>query len=66
MRSGNYQDNITQPLLHDHDDNPTAADVIDANLDLDLDDDTESALHVPAIEKVRVAVLHPFTIKTKS
>jgi len=52
--------------LHDHDDNPTAADVIDANLDLDLDDDTESALHVPAVEKVRVAVLHPFTIKTKS
>ena len=29
-------------------------------------DDTESALHVPAIEKVHVAVLHPFTIKTKS
>jgi len=52
--------------LHDHDDNPTAANVIDANLDLDLDDDTELALHVPAIEKVHVAVLHPFMIKTKS
>ena len=58
-RSSNYQDNVTRPLLHDHDDNATAEvdpDVIDADLE---DTDSNPAVHVlPAVEKVSAVVLH--------
>ena len=57
--SGNYQDNVTWPLSHDHDDNATAKvdpDVIDADLE---DTDSDPAVHVlPAVEKVSTVVLH--------
>jgi hypothetical protein len=60
MRSGNYQDNVTQPLTRDHDNNATAdvdLDMIEA--DLDPDADIDPAMHVlPAIERVSVVMLH--------
>jgi hypothetical protein len=68
VRSGNYQDNVTRPLSHDHDDSATTnvdPDVIDG--DLDADTDADPAVHVlPAVERVRSVAVYPFTIQTKA
>jgi len=61
MQSGNYQDNITWPLIHNHNNNATDPDVID--IDLDPDANTDPVL--PTVERVSEAVLHPFVIQTK-
>jgi len=62
-RSRNYQDNITQPLSHDHDDNITDPDAI--NADLDPDTNADPAIDVfPAVERVSEAASRPFTIQT--
>ena len=52
--SGNYQDNVTTPLAHEHDDDATANNEIDEEAeDMDLDTNVEAANSVlPAIERV--------------
>ena len=56
MRSGNYQDNVTMPLLCEHDYDATAGNEAD-EIAADLDDNANAASGVlPTIERVNNTV----------
>jgi hypothetical protein len=57
-RSGNYQDNVTTPLARHHDNDATADNDPEEDLNLGTDTDPTDGM-LPAVE--RVIVTHSFT-----